>query len=48
MVIQGELRSLKFKSNSKYFDTIHISSQLGKSATYENLGPFVADKEIRA
>ncbi|TQD81521.1 hypothetical protein C1H46_032919 [Malus baccata] len=34
-VIQGELRSLNSKSNSKYFDTVHISSQLGKSATYE-------------
>ncbi|CAK9310437.1 unnamed protein product [Citrullus colocynthis] len=28
-VVQGEMRSLNLKSNSKYFDDIHISSQLG-------------------
>ncbi|PQQ21266.1 uncharacterized protein Pyn_31437 [Prunus yedoensis var. nudiflora] len=33
--IQGELRSLNSKSNSKYFDVVHISSQLGKSAAYD-------------
>ncbi|XP_004302932.1 PREDICTED: uncharacterized protein LOC101301596 [Fragaria vesca subsp. vesca] len=33
--IRGELRSLNPKSNSKYFDEVHILSQLGKSAMYE-------------
>ncbi|KAJ1392154.1 hypothetical protein SESBI_36030 [Sesbania bispinosa] len=33
-IISGELRSLNRESNSKYFDVVHISSQLGKSAKY--------------
>ena len=33
--IQGELRSLNPKSNPKYFDVIHISSQLGKLVDYK-------------
>lgn len=33
--IQGELRSLNPKSNPKYFDVIHISSQLDKLADYK-------------
>ncbi|XP_027344770.1 uncharacterized protein LOC113857184 isoform X1 [Abrus precatorius] len=33
-VISGELRSLNRESNTKYFDVVHISSQLGKSAKY--------------
>ncbi|KAH7547347.1 hypothetical protein FEM48_Zijuj01G0300100 [Ziziphus jujuba var. spinosa] len=33
--IQGQMRSLNPKSNEKYFDEVHISSQLGKSANYE-------------
>ncbi|TKY64526.1 hypothetical protein E2542_SST14424 [Spatholobus suberectus] len=33
-MISGELRSLNRESNSKYFDVVHISSQLGKSAKY--------------
>lgn len=33
--IQGSIRSLNLKSNSKYFDQVHISSCLGSSATYE-------------
>ncbi|KAJ7951848.1 DUF2921 family protein [Quillaja saponaria] len=34
-MIHGELRSLNPESNPKYFDMVHISSQLGKSADYE-------------
>ncbi|KAK7389533.1 hypothetical protein VNO78_24661 [Psophocarpus tetragonolobus] len=33
-MISGELRSLNRESNSKYFDVVHLSSQLGKSAKY--------------
>lgn len=33
-MISGELRSLNREINSKYFDVVHISSQLGKSAKY--------------
>ncbi|KAL3005184.1 hypothetical protein AAZX31_08G205900 [Glycine max] len=33
-VISGELRSLNRESNSKYFDVVHISSQLSKSAKF--------------
>jgi hypothetical protein len=33
--IQGELRSLNPKSNPKYFDVVHILSQLSKLADYE-------------
>lgn len=33
-MISGELRSLNRESNSKFFDVVHISSQLGKSAKY--------------
>ncbi|RDX97686.1 hypothetical protein CR513_19517, partial [Mucuna pruriens] len=33
-MISGELRSLNRESNSKYFDAVRISSQLGKSAKY--------------
>ncbi|KAK7349156.1 hypothetical protein VNO77_06300 [Canavalia gladiata] len=33
-IISGELRSLNRESNSKYFDVVHISSQLGKSGKY--------------
>lgn len=33
--IRGELKSLNPKSNSKYFDEVHIISQLGKSAIYD-------------
>ncbi|OIW17126.1 hypothetical protein TanjilG_27280 [Lupinus angustifolius] len=33
-IIRGELRSLNRESNTKYFDMVHISSQLGKSAKY--------------
>ncbi|XP_061365074.1 uncharacterized protein LOC133308464 [Gastrolobium bilobum] len=33
-MITGELRSLNRESNPKYFDVVHISSQLGKSAKY--------------
>ncbi|XP_021906577.1 LOW QUALITY PROTEIN: uncharacterized protein LOC110821156 [Carica papaya] len=32
--IRGELRSLNPKSNLKYFDKVHISSQLGKLSRY--------------
>ncbi|XP_057454231.1 uncharacterized protein LOC130745843 [Lotus japonicus] len=32
--ISGELRSLNRESNSKHFDVVHISSQLGKLAKY--------------
>ncbi|KDP37160.1 hypothetical protein JCGZ_06216 [Jatropha curcas] len=34
-VIRGEMRSLNSKSNLKYFDEVHILSQLSKSAKYE-------------
>ncbi|XP_002517549.3 uncharacterized protein LOC8271362 [Ricinus communis] len=34
-VIQGEMRSLNPKTNPKYFDQVHILSQLSKSANYE-------------
>ncbi|KAF4372420.1 hypothetical protein F8388_027093 [Cannabis sativa] len=42
--IQGEMRSLNAKSNQKYFDDVHIVSQLGKqsSAMYE----FTSDKLV--
>lgn len=33
--IRGEMRSLNPKSNLKYFDKVHFSSQLGKSSRYE-------------
>ncbi|GAU13807.1 hypothetical protein TSUD_261340 [Trifolium subterraneum] len=33
-MITGELRSLNRDSNPKYFDVVHISSQLGSSAKY--------------
>lgn len=33
-LISGELRSLNRESNSKYFNVVHISSQLGSSAKY--------------
>ncbi|WJX42822.1 hypothetical protein P8452_30007 [Trifolium repens] len=33
-MISGELRSLNRDSNPKYFDVVHISSQLGSSAKY--------------
>lgn len=33
-MIRGELRSLNRESNPKYFDVVHISSQLGKAAKY--------------
>ncbi|XP_010249931.1 PREDICTED: uncharacterized protein LOC104592322 [Nelumbo nucifera] len=33
--IYGEMKSLNKKSSIKYFDTIHISSQLGPYANYE-------------
>ncbi|XP_057968694.1 uncharacterized protein LOC131158104 [Malania oleifera] len=33
--IRGEMKSLNRKSNLKYFDKVHISSQLGPSANYE-------------
>ncbi|XP_020227447.1 uncharacterized protein LOC109808741 [Cajanus cajan] len=33
-MINGELKSLNRDSNSKYFDVVRISSQLGKSAKY--------------
>ncbi|KAF7814328.1 DUF2921 family protein [Senna tora] len=33
-IISGELRSLNRESNPKYFDVVHISSQLGKSRKY--------------
>lgn len=35
MEIRGEMKSLNQKSNLKYFDNVHISSQLGSSAIYE-------------
>ncbi|KAJ6308770.1 hypothetical protein OIU76_018372 [Salix suchowensis] len=34
-VIQGEMKSLNSKSNLKYFDEVHILSQLGQSVKYE-------------
>ncbi|KAJ6715108.1 PII URIDYLYLTRANSFERASE (DUF2921) [Salix viminalis] len=34
-VIQGEMKSLNSKSNLKYFDDVHILSQLGQSVKYE-------------
>ncbi|KAI4355697.1 hypothetical protein L6164_004445 [Bauhinia variegata] len=33
-LISGELRSLNRESNPKHFDTVRVSSQLGKSAKY--------------
>ncbi|KAI9110323.1 hypothetical protein K1719_018765 [Acacia pycnantha] len=33
-IISGELRSLNRESNTKYFDAVHITSQLGRSAKY--------------
>lgn len=33
-IISGELRSLNRESNTKYFDVVHITSQLGRSAKY--------------
>ncbi|KAK7294129.1 hypothetical protein RJT34_17012 [Clitoria ternatea] len=33
-MISGELRSLNREANPKYFDVVHISSQLGKSVKY--------------
>ncbi|BAT98545.1 hypothetical protein LR48_Vigan406s013500 [Vigna angularis] len=33
-IINGELKSLNRESNSKYFDVVHMLSQLGKSAKY--------------
>ncbi|GLU22149.1 hypothetical protein SLE2022_382450 [Rubroshorea leprosula] len=34
-VIRGEMKSLNPKANSKYFDEVHIFSQLPRSARYE-------------
>ncbi|KAK1578469.1 hypothetical protein Q3G72_030495 [Acer saccharum] len=34
-VIRGEISSLNSKSNSKYFDKVHILSQFGRSTHYE-------------
>ncbi|KAF5739123.1 hypothetical protein HS088_TW12G00322 [Tripterygium wilfordii] len=42
--IQGEMRSLNSKSNLKYFDSIHILSQLGDSAKYEFLSKAIVSK----
>lgn len=33
-IVSGELRSLNRETNPKYFDVVHISSQLGSSAKY--------------
>ncbi|KAL0562035.1 hypothetical protein IC582_002483 [Cucumis melo] len=41
-VVQGEMKSLNLKSNSKYFDDIHISSQLG-DANYD----FTSEKVVK-
>ncbi|KAG7025757.1 hypothetical protein SDJN02_12255, partial [Cucurbita argyrosperma subsp. argyrosperma] len=42
-VIQGEMRSLNMKSNDKYFDDIHILSQLG-DMNYDFASEKVVDK----
>lgn len=41
-VIRGELKSLNPKTNPKYFDQVHIFSQLSRSVNYE----FGADKLV--
>ncbi|KAK7255298.1 hypothetical protein RIF29_28705 [Crotalaria pallida] len=33
-IIRGELKSLNRESNPKYFDLVHVTSQLGKSTKY--------------
>ncbi|KAK9266293.1 hypothetical protein L1049_001815 [Liquidambar formosana] len=42
MAIRGQMKSLNQKSNLKYFDEVHVSSQLGSSAKYE----FVSEKLV--
>ena len=43
-IIGGELKSLNRESNPKYFDVVHISSQLGKSAKYRFISQHIVSK----